>query len=200
MEVCRIASTKDYIKAIELDIRKSKDEVLYCYHGSIFEYLVALKFPRPLSALKNRCGVSTLKDILAVISPDKVIALDIKDTKVTRQDILDAFAGREFQEVILCNKSVAYLRQFHDMHRMFVKMLNGNILSVFYNLQKLRADNFKYLEIVFPFLATKSILQKIEANGLQLVGFPYVIFLSEKSYLKAVKKYNVKYMPAYFHN
>lgn len=198
MEVCRIASGKDYIKVIELDVRKSKDGVLYCYHGNFWQYIFALKSPTDFRTLQKRYKVDTLKDILSVISEEKAVALDIKDTKVTRQDILDACAGKKFREVIIGNKSVNYLKRFRNMPKEFIKMLNGNMLSVFYDLKKLKEDNFKYFEIVFPFLATDNILNKIRENGLEFVGFPAVIFLSERSYRRCVEKYNIRYRPAYW--
>lgn len=198
LEVCRIASSKDYIKVIELDVRKSKDRILYCYHGNIFEYFFLLKFRRQFSALQKKYHVSALKDILEAVSQDKVICLDIKDSATTREDILTAFTGKKFREVIIGNKSVAYLRRFHDMPKGFVKMLNGNMLSTFYNLKKLKEDNFKYFEIVFPFLATKNIFKKLKESGLKWVGFPAVIFWSEKSYVRCINKYNIKYIPSYF--
>lgn len=198
LEVCRIASGRDYIKVIELDVRKSKDGILYCYHGNIFEYFFLLKFRRQFSALQKKYHVSTLKDILEVISPDKVICLDVKDSAVSREDILGVFAGKKFREVIIGNKSVSYHRQLKDMPKEFVKMLNGNIFSIFYDFKKLRNNNFKYLEIVFPFLATQRTLQKIKESGLEFVGFPAIIFWSKNQYLKCVEKYNLPYLPAYF--
>ncbi|KKU55462.1 MAG: hypothetical protein UX77_C0011G0002 [Parcubacteria group bacterium GW2011_GWA1_47_11] len=198
LEVFKAATAKDYIQVIELDIRKSKDGIVYCYHGNIWEYIFLLKLRRPFAKLKEKYGVSPLAEILKVISPDKVIVLDIKDTSVTKEDILSAFWGKRFEEVIIGNKSVSYLKRFSDMPREFVKMLNGNALSIFYDLKRLKEDNFKYLEITFPFLATKKMLKSIPESGLEFVGFPAVIFLSEKRYVRAIKKYKLRYVPAYF--
>ncbi len=198
LEVVKIASSKDYIQAIEIDVRKSSDGILYCYHGTLWQYIFLLKIPRSFATLQKKYHVATLKDILNAISTDKIIALDIKDTKIKREDVLNAFAGKKFKEVVIGNKSVSYLKQFKNMPPEFTKMFNGNILSVFYDLKKLREDNFKYFEIVFPFLATKNILRKIKENGLEWIGFPAVIFFSKKSYLKCVQKYSIKYLPAYF--
>lgn len=198
VEVFKMADSKPYIQAIELDVRKSKDGVLYCYHGNLFQYLFILKLHLPFAELKKRYGAPTLTEVLDVISPGKVLILDMKDTKVTKEDIASVFAGKQFREIVIANKSVSFLKRFNDMPKEFVKMLNGNIFSTFYNFPKLREDNFKYFEIVFPFMATKKTLARIKENGLEFVGFPAAIFLGEKQYLRCVNKYNLPYIPAYF--
>ncbi|MFA6257166.1 MAG: hypothetical protein WCT29_02695 [Candidatus Paceibacterota bacterium] len=197
VEVCKIASTKDYIKAIEVDVRKSSDGILYCYHGNFWQYIFLLKIPQTFTTLQKKYHVATLKDILSVISSDKIIALDIKDTKITKADILNAFAGKKFKEVVIINKSTAYLERFDNMSKEFVKMLNVNVFPAFCNLEKLKGDNFKYFEILFPFLATKKILQKIKDSGLEWTGFPAIIFTSEESYRECVEKYKIPYLPAH---
>src|SRR5690348_646231 len=84
VEVCRIAAGKDYIDIIEVDVRKSKDGVLYCYHGSLFEYWFVLGAARNWDELKSKYGVDTLAEILAVIPDNKSLCLDIKDKSITR--------------------------------------------------------------------------------------------------------------------
>lgn len=200
LEVFKIAGDKGYIQIIELDIRKSKDGVLYCYHGSPFQYLFSLRLSQSFAPLQKKYHVSTVKDVLEVLPREKGIVLDIKDTQVTRADILKVFAGKTFREVVIANKSVSYHAQFNDMPKEFTKMLNGNALSVFYDFKKLRSLGFKYIEIVFPFLATKKTLNKIKESGLEFVGFPAVIFWSENQYLRCLEKYNLPYVPAYFVN
>jgi hypothetical protein len=197
-EVCRISSAKDYIKGLEIDVRKSKDGVVYCYHGTPLEYITSMQFPKTFAEIKKRHDVDTLKDVLAAISPDKAVILDFKDLTITRDDVLSALNGKKFLQVVLANKSVTFLKRFTDMSTEFVKLLNGNALSIFYDFKKLRADNFKYVEIVFPFLVTKSVIKKIEAAGLEFIGIPAVVFPTKKGYWKAVNKYGLKYIPSDF--
>ena len=75
-EVCRVATTKDYIGIIELDVRKSRDGVLYCYHGTLLQYLFGFIFSQKFSDIKKKYGVDSLKEILEVITEDKTVFLD----------------------------------------------------------------------------------------------------------------------------
>ena len=106
-DICKIATTKDYIGLIELDVRKSRDGILYCYHGSLFEYYFSLRFPKNLSFMKATYNVDTLKEILRVISEDKIVVLDIKDRSVTKEGIVSVIGDKRFKDVIVGGSSDA---------------------------------------------------------------------------------------------
>ena len=131
-EVCSISGAKDHINIVELDVRKSKDGVLYCYHGTLLEYYFYLKFPKDLSTVKRKYGVSSLTEVLQVIKSDKIIFLDIKDSNISKEDILKVFENRKFKEIMLGNKSTLYLSRFNEMPLEFVKIITGNIFCNFY--------------------------------------------------------------------
>ena len=196
-EVCREAVKRDYIGIVEVDVRKTADGVLYCFHGSFFQYHFLLKFPRTLSWLKARYGVDTLESILEVIPKEKSVFLDIKDRSVTREDVLRAFEGRTFKEVMLGNKSVAYLKRFHSMPSQFAKILNGNILCNFYDLRKLKRDNFKYLEVVFAFQISNRAISWVESHGLEF-RCSGLFFLSSRSYWKIINYYGLQHVSSDF--
>src|SRR4051812_19404721 len=86
-EICMISTQKDYVGIIELDIRKSKDGVLYCYHGTPLQYHISLKAQRLLKELKENYKINTLKEILDVIPKEKIVFLDLKDKNINRKDI-----------------------------------------------------------------------------------------------------------------
>ncbi len=197
IEACRESSGKDYIGIIELDIRKSKDGILYCYHGTLVQYHLMLKIPHDFSAVKTKYNVDTLVDILDIISEDKMIFLDIKDTTITKEDILKVFQDRNFKEVIIGNKSTSYLKSFNNLPNGFVKMLNGNIFCHFYDLQTLKKDGFKYFEAVFSFQVNTRTFKKIEKSGLML-GISGLFFLSKESYWKKIDTYNIKHVSSDF--
>src|SRR3989338_11117941 len=88
-DVCKVATTKDYIGIIELDVRKSKDGVLYCYHGTLMQYWFGLKDSAKFVDIKKKYGVYFLEEILQVIMEDKTIFIDIKRKAITKEDILN---------------------------------------------------------------------------------------------------------------
>jgi hypothetical protein len=191
---CKIASDKGRVDILEIDIRKSLDGVLYCYHGNLFEYYVLLHFfKKPLSYLRKHYRVNTLEAILDVVSEDKVLVLDIKDTSITRADILEAFKERHFKEVLLANKSPHFLKRFHNMPSYFAKMFNGNILCNFYDPRKLRQENFHHFEVVFPFQINKKIIQKVREAGMEF-RCSGMFFFSKESYWRTIEKYGIKHI------
>ncbi len=196
-EVCAVSTTKDYIKIIELDLRKSKEGILYCHHGPIIQYFTILKFPQKLSNLKEKYNVNSLEEILNVITEDKIIFLDIKDSSVTREDILAAFSGRNFKEVILGNKSVSYLKRFDNMPEKFVKKLSGNPFCNFYNIEKLKKNNFKYFEVVFPFQINQKIVNEVHANNMEFKLWGPLSSNKEGIWNK-INKHNIRHISSRF--
>ncbi len=191
---CKISGNNDSVGIIEIDIRKSKDGVLYCYHGNLFEYYVLLHFfKKPMAFLRKKYKVNTLSAILDVIDDDKILFLDIKDTDVTRADILNEFDGRKFREVMLANKSPRFLKRFNNMPSCFVKRFNGNVFCDFYNPKKLKQDGFKYFEVVFPFQLNSWNVRRIREAGLELCTSG-MFFLNRRAYWNKIKNYDVKYV------
>jgi len=82
---------------IEVDVRKSRDGVLYCHHGSVpfgvffatFFGLLSFKTIQRLVGKRD-----TLADILAAIPDDTLIYLDLKDLWITATDLAPLVAGR----------------------------------------------------------------------------------------------------------
>lgn len=197
MDVCKVSTTKDFISIIELDIRKSKDGTLYCFHGSFVEYYFDLRFKKNFSIIKEKYNVDSLSDILDVITEDKIIFLDIKDRNVNKEDILNAFNGRKIREVILANKSVSFLNRFNTMPMGFVKMLNGNIFCEFYDMKKLADDNFKYFEVVFPFQISKKLLDRVLACDMQFLCSG-LFFFNRKQCQDTTDRWGIKYISSDF--
>src|SRR3990167_9802083 len=199
-EVCRVATTKDYIRMIELDVRKSKDGVLYCYHGTLLQYWFGFIFSQKFSDIKKKYGVDSLEEILEVITEDKTVFLDLKSKSITREDILNALKDKKFKEIILGNTglfSVSFLQRFSDMPTQFVKAMNGNIFCNFYDLKKLKDKNYKYFEVVFPFQINKKLIENVKKNGLEF-RCAGLFFPNGKSYWEKISKYGIQHVSSDF--
>ncbi len=77
--------------AIEIDVRRSKDGILFCRHGSIpFE----IAFWQLSPYLRFACikkwfpEINTLEEVVKVLPEDIILLLDIKDVRITGNDIL----------------------------------------------------------------------------------------------------------------
>lgn len=196
-EVCAISGTIEYIGIIELDIRKSADGVLYCYHGSLVEYYFYLKFRKSFADIKNKYHADSLQDILDVIPDSKIVFLDIKDISITADDIWSVFKDRKFKEIIIGNKSISFLRKFNKLPNQFVKIVIGNIFCNFYDLKKLRDDRFRYFEALFPFQISKSIISRVLESGMQF-RCAGLFFFSRKSYWRVIEKFDIKHISSDF--
>lgn len=196
-EACAASGASKEIGIIELDLRKSADGVLYCYHGSFLEYCFYLKFSKDLPVIKQKYHVDSLQDILAVIPEEKIIFLDLKDNSIVADDILNAFSGKKFKEVILGNRSVSFLRRFNALPGWFVKIMNRNTFCNFYDLQKLNQDRFKYFQVLFPFQISEKTIKRVHANGMEF-GCATLFFWSRKSYWNAINKFQIKHISSDF--
>lgn len=199
LEACRESGLRDTIGIIELDLRKSKDGILYCYHGTLFQYYVPRLLRKNFAVLKQKYGVSSLEEILSVIPETKIIFLDIKDGTITAEDIGRVLLGRGYKEIILGNKSVSFLRRFDGLPPNFVKSFNGNIFCAFYDLQRLKAANFKYFEVVFPFQITRNLMKRVKEHGLEF-HTASLFFRSETRYWNAILKNGIRYVSSDFVN
>ena len=200
IDVCKIATIKDYIGIIELDVRKSKDGVLYCYHGTLLQYWFGFIFSQKFSDIKKKYGVDSLEEILEVITEDKTIFLDLKSKSITKEDILNALNGKKFKEIILANtglSSVSFLERFSNMPEKFVKAMNGNIFCNFYDLKKLKEKNYKYFEVVFPFQINKKLIENVKKNDLEF-RCAGLFFPNGRSYWEKINKYNIRHVSSDF--
>jgi hypothetical protein len=199
-EVCEISSRKDYIDIIEVDVRKSKDGVLYCYHGTLPQYWFVLRTPRIFSDIKKKYNVDTLEEVLGVIPDNKIIVLDLKTKSITKADILNSLKGKKYKRIILGNTSltsVSFLERFNNMPEEFVKVMNGNIFCKFYDLAKLKDKNYKYFEVVFPFQVSGGIIQKVSKYGMEF-RCAGLFFSNKESYWKKINAYGIKHVSSDF--
>lgn len=199
-DVCKVATTKDYIGIIELDVRKSKDNILYCYHGTLFQYYFGFIFSQKFSDIKKKYDVDSLEEILSVITEDKTVFLDLKSKSITREDILNALEGKKFKEIILGNTglfSVSFLDRFDNMPNQFVKAMNGNIFCNFYDLKKLKEKKYKYFEVVFPFQINKRLIENVKKASLEF-RCAGLFFSSGESYWRKIDKYAIQHVSSDF--
>jgi hypothetical protein len=83
---------------IELDVRKSRDGVLYCHHGIVpigvfgAQFLGFFSFKRIVRIIGQR---ETLKEIMQAIPESVDIYLDIKSSRIHSSDLQSIIAGRK---------------------------------------------------------------------------------------------------------
>lgn len=113
---------------IELDIRKSKDGVLYCHHGSIpfgilFSQILHLFSFQTIQHLLG--PVDTFEKILSVIPPNTIVYVDIKENVINARDLLPIFDMSATKRWWIAAYSVQHLHELRDgLGEKFVYVLN----------------------------------------------------------------------------
>lgn len=164
---------------------------------NLIEYYVFLKIPLKIDTLKKYKNINTLWEILEILNTKKKVFLDIKDTSITRNDILCIFKEKKFEEVILWNKSVRFLNRFNDMPEMFKKIMNWNIFCNYYDFDYLKSRNYKYFEVVFWFQISNRLIERLNESGL-ILRISGIWFRSIKNYYKIIEKYNITHISSDF--
>ncbi len=175
-------------EVIEIDIRQSKDGVIYCHHGLFLfrPFLIFFKF----SVVKKLFKVFSLEEILRVISQKgfPLIFLDIKEK--VRADSLDNICQKFNLEYLLQFYSFDQLRQFKDGFPHQCYLCSYFSFSVFnsFNSMLEKAKKSKADSFCVPFwLYKKENITLAQKNGIS-IGLSYYIFFVFKMSVKRYKK------------
>lgn len=130
---------------LELDLRKSSDGVLFCYHGfpdfPVFFLAYFLRFFK-FQTIKKFLQVDTLKDILDAINWKTIVFLDIKQTNIS---------GDQIHEI--CRKyNLEFWLAFYKFN--YLKLLREDL-----------EDSYKYI-YNFGFMNFRRGLKKVKRHGL----------------------------------
>lgn len=181
---------------IELDIRKSADNILFCYHGfGIFVYFLAyfLRYFKH-SNIKKIFGIkSELKEILDLIKEPLIVYLNLKDGRITPQEIdalHDKYPHIEFWIGMSNGKKIAELKQKlkykYEFHSTW-----PNIFS-FENALANSLKNDLHSVKLLPWQCNKQNLELIKKHGLTHILEP--IFVTNKGFAKLSKKWGTLYI------
>ncbi len=171
------------VDIIELDIRKSNDGILYCYHGGVFAcFLKYFSF----KSVNQILSVDKLADLLLVIPQQKIVFLDIKDNTITAGDLKPIF-NHFNHHFWLAAYSLKYLYQ--------LKLNLGNQHKYIYNFgfiffnrgiriaKKLGINNIK----IFVWQCNEKNMEKIYLAGLNFTIEE--LFLNKNKLSKLIAKF-----------
>lgn len=174
---------------VEVDVRKSRDGVLYCYHGfpKVPVYLLAffLKFISFVK-IKKYLKVDLLDSILKEIGDKAVIFLDIKDQRVSPKNIQDALKTHK-GKVWIASSSLKYLGEMKSVIESKVSYVyNFSFLDFTSGLKKASRAGVDALKLL-PSQCTKENIVKMQQQGIRHVIHP--VLISRKKYKKLVKDF-----------
>lgn len=193
-----LAAVKECLKfkpdIIELDIRRSSDNILFCYHGfGIFIYFLAyflryLKF----ATIKKLFKIDSLEEILNVVDEPTIIYLNLKDYVITAAQIDDLhrqYPHLEFWLGMSDNKKVAELKK--DLkHQYQFHCTWPNILSFKMALKNSLKNHLHSIKLL-PWQCTPANLNLVKKHQLAHIVEP--IFITNKGFAKLTEKYGSLY-------
>ena len=174
---------------IELDIRRSKDDVLYCYHGfpAVPMFFLAHFFKYfSFATIRRWLHVNTLEEILSAVKKPSAFYLDIKNDHLARHldNLCVQFPQHNF-----------WLASYDpERIRRWKQSLNGRYVYVynfsFWNFKKglerakeIKLDAFK----LFPWQCTPAHVEQMKQAGIAHIIHP--LMLSRTRYQKLIDRF-----------
>jgi len=175
-------ATRHNLDIIELDVRKSKDRILFCHHWSKFVWI--LKYLN-FGFIKKKFKINTLEEVLNVIPTKNIIFLDIKDKRITAED-LKRVCDKFDQEYWLASCNLPYLGQLKSVLNNYKFVYNFGFLFFKKGIQKAKAQGVNIIK-VFRWQLNTNLKSHLLQSDLQFNIHPW--FLNAKQYLEMVEKY-----------
>lgn len=172
---------------IELDLRKSRDNVIFCYHGNsiLAHFLKYLKF----STISKILSVETLEQILEVIiDKDVVIYCDIKQKDISAEDFNRIFNKFDFNKIWIATYSMKYLGNLRKvLDERFDFIYNFGFFRFGKGLKMAQKTGVKAIQMFF-WQCKKNNLQEVEREGLEYIvcSFP----IGQKRLIRLSNKLN----------
>lgn len=165
---------------IEFDIRKSADGVLYCYHGSLIEYLCPWFLRGPfLRISKKRDAAACLTDMAEAAAEDAALFLDIKDHGITARELANAVPPRT-RPIFVAAQSITYLHRLGPLPAGWFKIANIGQAFVRPQIARLVAAGIVAVELL-PWSATGRLTGRLARFGIRVAlarwGLPRSLYL-----------------------
>jgi hypothetical protein len=168
---------------IELDVRKSRDDILYCYHGGFLAVL--LKYFR-FQTIKKLVGVDSLEEILSIIPKDKIIFLDIKEQNINSGD-LEKICAKYPNEFWLAAYSLSYLNKLRkNLGNNYQYVCNFSFLFLNFGMKRMKRNYINIFKIFWWQCSDENI------NKIKKYELAYTIqekFCSQKRHDELARKY-----------
>ncbi len=142
-------SLKHQSDIIEVDVRKSTDGILYCYHGNYLEFIFPnFFFKKSFAELKKKYPtLATLQEVVKEVEEKALLFLDIKDKSITPEEFLSIIPTEK--EIVIACFDLNYLCNLKDLPTNCKKVCNGGILLTEEKKKKLIAAKVEGVELFF---------------------------------------------------
>lgn len=174
---------------LELDLRKSRDGVLFCYHGfpdfPVFLLAYFLRFFR-FEIIKKFLKVDTLKDVLDAVDWKAIVFLDIKQTNISGEEI-DHICGRYKMKFWLAFYKFRYFKLLEeDLDDSYQYIYNFGFMNFKRGLKKVQKYGLRAMKVFSWQCSAKNMRMLKDSNSAYTVQ---PMFASRKKMKKLINKY-----------
>ena len=191
-------SLKNYPDIVEIDVNKTSDQVLFCYHGSnaweLFLLVVVRFLPFRIVA-HLITGVETLEDILSTIQTSNnqvIVYLDIKSTSISAGDLSNVLGKGNLVSVWIAAYTFRHLdRLRRGLGEEYVYIFNR--AAVFFRNALRKSSKIADVLQLFRHQWTKENINLARGLGLEVSLFSG--FLKTRERFKLAAKYRSLWFP-----
>ncbi|MBP9770974.1 hypothetical protein KBC97_02320 [Candidatus Gracilibacteria bacterium] len=174
---------------LELDLRKSRDGVLFCYHGfpdfPVFFLAYFLRFFK-FKTIKRFLKVDVLKDILDVVNWKTVVFLDIKQTNIKGREIHKICRNYKMEFWLAFYKFRYFKFLKEDLEDSYKYIYNFGFMNFRRGLKKVEKYGIHVMKVFTWQCNEKNMKLLAESNSAYTVQ---PLFTSRKKMKKIIKKY-----------
>ncbi|HLC52695.1 MAG TPA: glycerophosphodiester phosphodiesterase family protein [Candidatus Nanoarchaeia archaeon] len=166
---------------IEIDVRKSTDGVIYCYHGQALEFILpGIFFKKTFSELKMKYPtIVTLKEIVSVVADKCVLFVDVKDNSIPSEELVEEL--KQLSKVYLASQSLKFLEKLPPLPFNWKTVCNGGVwLLTNKKYSKIISSRVNILEL-FWWDFSRSNLNQLKENQIETALASWL--LPQKLYL-----------------
>lgn len=174
---------------VELDLRKSRDNVIFCYHGSIpLGYIAAyfLQFMK-YKTITKLVHATPLTDYLKPIKGNPVIYCDIKQ-RIPAKYLHEAFKKTRFNKVWLTGYSLPYLGKLKkELGKKYTYGYNYGLWLFHHSVKRAKLEGIDIVQL-FRWQWKQKNIEKVKKLGLKYSLS--TAFIRRKKYEALAKKHN----------
>lgn len=187
-----VASLEKGFDIIELDVRKSKDWSLYCFHWTAREVMF-YKFvfkSKTIASLKKERNVMTVREAFELIWDKAAIFLDIKEYDISAQEIAQALTWFKLGKVYIwwlfsLNKLLSYQNLKDRFSNIILVYVNMNPFGI--NFNKIFQYGIDIIQVFHWHIdhQIQDIISKVSITPM---------FVSRETYADKAKEYKLHYV------
>jgi len=190
------------VDAVEVDLRRSIDGILFCYHGNILETLwPSFFFNKTFAELRTKYkDLSSLEEVAKAVSNKVALLIEVKDYSIPVSEIEATIKKFKISEVYLLAIRFTYHSRENKLPERWKRVLNARMFFPWIPLSKILKIKANVVELV-PWNYTEGNISKLRHHNIDaaLINLSIIFGFNKsiKKYAKLAFKFKAHYVSAY---